>query len=105
MYFVFVSAKVDFNLNEHATGAAVKGGVNAIVYNRGWTDTASGLSTAASLFTVSKGDRASATNVIVLLTDGMANRFEGSSTNNGIYEQRAEELKAIGILFRFIPRT
>ena len=106
---VFVSAhsRVNFKLNQHATRAAVISALFGIGYASHWgTDTARGLKLGASLFTVPKGDRPLATNVVVMLTDGGATDYDGNPTNvNKIYQQRAEELKALGILSTLIPRT
>ena len=66
---------VEFNLNTYPTKAAMFTAIDAIHYQKGYTNTASGLESMRSeMFTVASGDRPDVDNIAIVITDGQSNR-------------------------------
>ena len=68
------SAFVQFNLNSHNTTAELMTAIDGVGFSFGYTFTADALRvTREEVFSNVTGDRPEAKNIIVLLTDGLAN--------------------------------
>ena len=67
-------SKIEFNLNEHDKKDDMFKAIDAIKYQAGWTNTASGLEKMRKkMFTFAAGDRPNVDNVAIVLTDGQSN--------------------------------
>ncbi|CAH1789268.1 unnamed protein product [Owenia fusiformis] len=93
------SSAVEFGLNAFTDKESLASAINQVIYKGGATNIASGLrSLRQDIFVASMGDRATAPNVGILLSDGPSN-WDAESTVPEAQEARATgiELFAVGV--------
>ena len=101
---------IEFNLNTYNNKGDLFNAIDALHYQKGWTNTASALKDMREImFTEANGDRPDVDNVAIVLTDGQSNRnskktipYADAARNEGIHIygigvglKETEELKGI----------